>query len=68
MTAKNKYMAFYQGDTYALEAESMLLAKLDAISEFQKRNRRTKVRQTMVSVVLLQLANGDDVIHSAASL
>lgn len=66
----NRYQAFYEGERVELQAESLLLAKLDAIAKFQgmAKFKRRKVRQSMVSVVLTEREDGTGVIHRTSEL
>jgi len=57
----NKYVAIYKGKEIVVEAKTLYAAKLAAIEMLKVR----KSQQHMVSVLLVEKANGEEVIHVA---
>lgn len=64
VNSMNLYIASFKGVKQTIEADSLYAAKLKALAIFKP----SKKNEHLVWVVLVQLANGETVVHSTASL
>ena len=60
----NKYLAFYNNDRKEVEAETSYQAQQKAIELFKP----TKSKRHLVHVVLCELADGTQIVHSTSSI